>query len=48
MWKVLAVCGMGLGAFLIYKKYNPECIHSMQETLDNLTKNASKKMKNMM
>ena len=48
MLKVLAVMGMGAGAFMIYKMYNPECVHEMKDTLDKLTKRASKKMENMM
>ncbi len=48
MWKVLALFGMGIGAFMVYKMYNPECIHDMKASLDKLTKSASKKMKNMM
>jgi len=48
MLKVLAVMGMGAGAFMIYKMYNPECVHEMKDTLDKLTKNASKSVKNMM
>lgn len=48
MWKILAVCTLGAGAFLLYKKYNPECVQNMQDALDNLTKTASKEMKNMM
>ena len=46
--KVLAVMGMGAGAFMIYKMYNPECVHEMKDTLDNITNKASKSMKNMM
>ena len=48
MWKVLAVMGIGTGAFLLYKMQNPDCIQDMKESLDNLTKRASKKMENMM
>lgn len=48
MWKVLALMGIGAGAFMLYKKQNPDCIHDMKKSLDNITKSASNKMKNMM
>ena len=48
MLKVLAIMGIGLGSFMIYKMYSPECVQDMKESLDNLTKCASKKMENMM
>lgn len=48
MWKVLAVMGIGVGVFMVCKLMNPECMCEMKTTLDNLTKDASKKMKNMM
>ena len=47
MLKVLAIMGIGLGSFMIYKLYNPDCIQDMKESLDNITKSASKKMGNM-
>ncbi len=48
MWKVLAVTSIGLGALVLYKMKNPNCIQDMKNTIDNVTDNASKKMKNMM
>ena len=42
MWKVLAVMGLTGGALLLYKMKNPECIQDMKESLDKMTKNASK------
>ena len=48
MWKVLAVTGMGLGAIMLYKICNPNCVQDMKNTLDNVADSASKKMKNMM
>lgn len=48
MWKVLAVMGITGGVLLMCKMKNPECVQDMKETLDNMTKKASNKMKNMM
>lgn len=48
MWKVLAVMGLTGGALLLYKMKNPNCVQDMKETLDNVTKCASNKTKNMM
>ena len=48
MWKVQAVMGLAGGALLVYKMKNPECVQDMKESLDNMTKKASKSMKNMM
>ena len=48
MWKILAVMGIGAGVLAIYKMQNPECMHDMKKTLDNITETAGKKMKNMM
>lgn len=48
MWKILALMGIGAGAFMLYKKQNPECIQDMKTSLDKMTKSASNKMKNMM
>ena len=43
MWKVLAVMGLGGGAFFLYKMKNPNCIQDMKESLDNMTKCTCKK-----
>ncbi len=48
MWKVLAVVGLTGGALLICKMSKPECVQDMKESLDNMTKSASNKVKNMM
>ncbi|MBR1386495.1 MAG: hypothetical protein IJ568_06665 [Bacilli bacterium] len=48
MWKVLAVTGACVGAFMLYKKQNPECVEDMKESLNKMTKTAGKSMKNMM
>ena len=48
MWKLLVVMGIGAGVLAIYKMQNPECMHDMKKTLDNITETAGKKMKNMM
>ena len=48
MWKILAAAGIGIGAFMLYKKQNPECVEDMKESLNKMTKTASKSMKNMM
>ena len=48
MWKLLAVMGLTGGALLLYKMNNPNCVQDMKNTLDNVTNNAGKKMKNMM
>ena len=48
MLKVLAVMGMGAGAFIIYKMCNSECVEDMKEAIGNVTNKASKSMKNMM
>lgn len=48
VWKVLAVMGIPLGAFVIYKMQDKECIQDMKQSLDNMTKKASNSMKNMM
>lgn len=48
MWKILAVMGIGTGAFIAYKMINPECVQDMKTSLDNMTKKASNKVKNMM
>ena len=48
MWKILAIMGIGTGAFFIYKMQNPNCVKDMKQTLDNITNKAGKSMKNMM
>lgn len=48
MWKALALMAMGAGAYMLIEKMSPECICDMKESLDNLTKDAGKKVKNMM
>lgn len=48
MWKVLAVMGIGAGALLVWKLMSPESMNEMKTSLENLTKDAGKKMKNMM
>lgn len=48
MWKALAVMGITGGAVLIYKMKNPNCVKDMKDSLDNMTKKASNKVKNMM
>lgn len=47
-WKIMAIVGAGCGAFMLYKKYNPECVHDIKTTMDKLTKKASKNIENMM
>ena len=47
-WKILAVMGVGYASWMIYKKYNPECVHDIKTTLDKVTKKASKSVENMM
>ncbi len=48
MWKLLAVAGLTAGAVMLYKMKNPECVQDMKQTIDNMTKDASNKVKNMM
>ena len=48
MWKLLAVAGLTAGAVMLYKMKNPECVQDMKQTLDNMTKDTSNKVKNMM
>ena len=46
--KIVALMGMGAAAYMLFEKVCPDCACDMKESLDNLTKDASKKMKNMM
>ena len=48
MWKALLSVGVGVGAFMLYKKHNPDCIEDMKESLNKMTKSAKKVSKNMM
>ena len=48
MWKVLAVMGIGTGAFIIYKMQNPECVKDMKDMFNDMTKCTCDKAKNMM
>ncbi|MBO5375251.1 MAG: hypothetical protein J6A52_00190 [Bacilli bacterium] len=47
-WKIMALMGVGFGAFMMYKKYNPECVHDIKTTMDKLTKKAGQNIENMM
>lgn len=47
-WKMLAIIGAGYGAWMLYKKCNPECVHNIKTTMNKLTKDASEKIENMM
>lgn len=47
-WKILAVMGVGYASWMIYKKYNPECVHDIKTTIDKVTQKASKSIENMM
>lgn len=47
-WKILALIGVGYASWMIYKKYNPECVHDMKNTIEKMTKKASNKIENMM
>lgn len=44
----LVVIGMGIGAWMLYKKYNPECAEEMKQTMNKVSKNAMKSIENMM
>lgn len=50
MWKALGLVGLGMvsGAVVYSKLQNNECVTNMKSSIDNMTKNASNKMKNMM
>ena len=48
MLKILALMGIGATAYILFEKMCPECACDMKESLENLTKDAGKKMKNMM
>lgn len=47
-WKMLAVLGIGYASWMVYKKYNPECVNDMKTTIDKVVKKASKNVENMM
>lgn len=47
-WKIMAIVGAGYGAWMLYKKYNPECVHDIKTTMDKITNKASKSIENMM
>lgn len=47
-WKIIAMMGLGYGAWMIYKKCNPECAHDIKTTMDKLTKKATNTVENMM
>lgn len=47
MWKILAAMGVGSALTMAYVMLNHECVHDMRESLENMTKKASKTIKNM-
>ncbi len=47
-WKLLALAGVSYGAFMLYKKYNPECVHDIKTTMEKMTAKATKSIENMM
>ena len=50
-WKLLAVAMVGYASWMIYKMYNPECVHDIKDEVDKITKkmsNASKNIEDMM
>lgn len=47
MWKILAAMGVGSALTMAYVMMNHECVHDMRESLENMTKKASKTIKNM-
>jgi len=44
----MAMIGAGYGAWMLYKKCNPECVHDIKTTMDKITNKAGKKIENMM
>jgi len=50
MWKALGLVGLGMvsGAVVYSKLQNNECVTDMKSSIDNMTKKASNKVKNMM
>lgn len=47
-WKIMALMGTGAVAFMLYKKYNPECVHDIKNTVQKVTDKACKTMEDMM
>lgn len=44
----LFVLGIGVGGWMMYKKYHPECAIEMQNAMNKVSKNAMKSIENMM
>lgn len=44
----LLMVGLGVGGWMMYKKYRPECASDMQKTMNKVSKNAMKSIENMM
>lgn len=47
-WKYVALGAAGIGAVALYKKYNPDMMRDIKKSVNQMSKNATKSIENMM
>jgi len=47
-WKYLVGASLGIGAYALYMRYNHQMMHGLKNSIDKMSKNATKSIENMM